>query len=204
MPTPEVKLHPRPKECFGVPLLGRSHEVEQESEAQQYQTNSNAFLCPSSFTSQIMDFESRHGLDAMRRSSSETLRPWPVHELKFCFSWLVWKRRQRHLRHAGAGTRTTRLHLQDSLHSIWPKGRTSMADYWTYTGEFVADAGSHDRRKCPFCHSTKLHRSHTRGYEALLTYFGVRAYRCDECDRRFYGRTTNSPFGGGKPREKTA
>jgi hypothetical protein len=108
-------------------------------------------------------------------------------ELKFCFNWLVWKRRQRQLRQAGAGTRTTRLHLQDSLHSIWAKGRTSIADCRTYTGEFVADPGSCDRRKCPCCHSTELHRSHARGYEALLPYFGVRAYRCNECDRSATG-----------------
>jgi hypothetical protein len=44
------------------------------------------------------------------------------------------------------------------------------------------------KRTCPNCKSQDIIRSHRRGFieEYLLPSFRVRAYRCIECDTRFY------------------
>jgi transcriptional regulator NrdR family protein len=44
-------------------------------------------------------------------------------------------------------------------------------------------------RKCPACRSEHVHRSHMRGFweHGVLRAVGVRAYRCESCDNRYYG-----------------
>ena len=45
-------------------------------------------------------------------------------------------------------------------------------------------------RVCPKCGSSYIRRSHKRGLlEKILATTGVRPYRCDACDKRFFGRT---------------
>jgi hypothetical protein len=42
-------------------------------------------------------------------------------------------------------------------------------------------------RKCPACKSGRVRRSQMRGlFERLLKALGVKAYRCEQCDVRFY------------------
>jgi hypothetical protein len=43
-------------------------------------------------------------------------------------------------------------------------------------------------RQCPACKSAKVRRSQMRGLleRGLLKPLGVKAYRCPQCDRRFY------------------
>jgi len=47
-------------------------------------------------------------------------------------------------------------------------------------------------RKCPGCKSEHVRRSRMRGFweHGVLRAVGVRAYRCEGCDKRYYG------FGG--------
>jgi hypothetical protein len=43
-------------------------------------------------------------------------------------------------------------------------------------------------RRCPACNSTRVRRSQMRGLleRGLLKPLGVKAYRCEDCDARFY------------------
>jgi hypothetical protein len=43
-------------------------------------------------------------------------------------------------------------------------------------------------KMCPTCRSGKLHRSQMRGFmeRGVLRNLGIRAFRCEECDERFY------------------
>jgi len=50
-------------------------------------------------------------------------------------------------------------------------------------------------RFCPHCHSTNVRPSHRKNFleRAVLPFVRLRPYRCEECDKRFFGgRTTNS------------
>jgi hypothetical protein len=44
-------------------------------------------------------------------------------------------------------------------------------------------------RKCPGCRSAQVRRSQMRGFweHGVLRTVGVRAYRCESCDKRYYG-----------------
>jgi transcriptional regulator NrdR family protein len=44
-------------------------------------------------------------------------------------------------------------------------------------------------RKCPGCMSAHVRRSQMRGFleHGVLRTVGVRAYRCESCDKRYYG-----------------
>jgi transcriptional regulator NrdR family protein len=44
-------------------------------------------------------------------------------------------------------------------------------------------------RKCPECRSKHVRRSQMRGFweYGVLRAIGVRAYRCESCDKRYYG-----------------
>jgi len=44
-------------------------------------------------------------------------------------------------------------------------------------------------RKCPGCRSKHVRRSQMRGFweHGVLRAVGVRAYRCESCDKRYYG-----------------
>lgn len=42
--------------------------------------------------------------------------------------------------------------------------------------------------RCPQCHDEDVRRSRSRWYDFPLRVFGVKAYRCLLCDKRFYGR----------------
>ena len=46
------------------------------------------------------------------------------------------------------------------------------------------------KRACPYCSSSEVFRSHSRGpmERYLLHAVGLRAFRCVNCDARFYGR----------------
>jgi hypothetical protein len=46
----------------------------------------------------------------------------------------------------------------------------------------------HKERKCPECKSKMVRRSHMRGLleRGLLKPLGVKAFRCEKCDARFY------------------
>jgi DNA-directed RNA polymerase subunit RPC12/RpoP len=61
-----------------------------------------------------------------------------------------------------------------------------------------------DRRRCPYCHSTELRRSRARGFERLLRFAHLRPYRCDACDRRFYGRAVESASANEKSTKQAA
>jgi transposase-like protein len=41
--------------------------------------------------------------------------------------------------------------------------------------------------KCPHCNSRYVHRSRLRVYDLVLLLLFLRPYRCEDCDRRFYG-----------------
>lgn len=45
---------------------------------------------------------------------------------------------------------------------------------------------------CPHCHSKAIRRSMRRGMieSAILRLIPVRPFRCKDCDRRFYSRTS--------------
>jgi len=45
-----------------------------------------------------------------------------------------------------------------------------------------------EKRKCPECGSREVRRSHMRGFweRVVLRAFGVKAYRCEGCDKRYY------------------
>jgi hypothetical protein len=47
-----------------------------------------------------------------------------------------------------------------------------------------------EQGKCPSCGSEEVRRSQMRGFveQAILRPFGVRAYRCEGCDARYYGK----------------
>jgi hypothetical protein len=44
------------------------------------------------------------------------------------------------------------------------------------------------KKVCPACHSNALRRSQMRGLleRGILKPFGLRAYRCEGCDKRFF------------------
>jgi hypothetical protein len=44
-------------------------------------------------------------------------------------------------------------------------------------------------RRCPKCHSTNLRPSHEKNFleRAILPYLHLRPYRCEDCDKRFFG-----------------
>jgi len=46
------------------------------------------------------------------------------------------------------------------------------------------------KRPCPYCRGSEVFRSHSRGTmeRYLLRAVGVRAFRCVNCNARFYGR----------------
>ena len=46
------------------------------------------------------------------------------------------------------------------------------------------------KRPCPYCGGSEVFRSHSRGTmeRYLLRAVGVRAFRCVNCNARFYGR----------------
>lgn len=50
-------------------------------------------------------------------------------------------------------------------------------------------------RLCPYCHTTNVRPSHKKNYleQAVLPLFRVRPYRCEDCDKRFFGRYSNKP-----------
>jgi len=45
-----------------------------------------------------------------------------------------------------------------------------------------------EKRYCPECRSQQVRRSHLRGFweRGVLKMIGVRAYRCESCDKRYY------------------
>jgi len=45
-----------------------------------------------------------------------------------------------------------------------------------------------EKRYCPECRSQKVRRSQMRGFweRGVLKMIGVRAYRCEGCDKRYY------------------
>ena len=49
---------------------------------------------------------------------------------------------------------------------------------------------SNRRHRCPMCGSRDVRRSQMRGLweRGLLKTAGVKAYRCERCDVRYYGR----------------
>jgi ribosomal protein L37AE/L43A len=49
--------------------------------------------------------------------------------------------------------------------------------------------GSNQQHRCPMCGSRDVRRSQMRGLweRALLKTVGVKAYRCECCDARYYG-----------------
>jgi DNA-directed RNA polymerase subunit RPC12/RpoP len=51
------------------------------------------------------------------------------------------------------------------------------------------------RRRCPYCRSVEISRSHRRGpiEKYLLRAIDVRVYRCDDCNSRFYGFAHSDP-----------
>jgi hypothetical protein len=55
------------------------------------------------------------------------------------------------------------------------------------------------KKFCPECHSNALRRSQMRGVveRSILKPFGWRAYRCEDCDHRFFRHG-----GGGEPRRR--
>jgi len=57
---------------------------------------------------------------------------------------------------------------------------------------------SNKRHRCPTCGSRDVRRSQMKGLweRGLLKTVGVKAYRCEHCDVRYYGR------GGTETREK--
>ena len=50
---------------------------------------------------------------------------------------------------------------------------------------------SNKRHRCPMCGSGDVRRSHMKGLweRGLLKAVGVKAYRCESCDARYYGRS---------------
>jgi ribosomal protein L37AE/L43A len=50
-------------------------------------------------------------------------------------------------------------------------------------------AANTKRYRCPKCGSGEVRRSHMRGVlgRGLLKMMGVKAYRCESCDLRYYG-----------------
>ena len=44
------------------------------------------------------------------------------------------------------------------------------------------------KQSCPECGSKAVHRSQMRGFveRGVLKLIGVRAYRCESCDQRYY------------------
>jgi predicted RNA-binding Zn-ribbon protein involved in translation (DUF1610 family) len=53
----------------------------------------------------------------------------------------------------------------------------------------VVKAAKLERRKCPKCGSEEVRRSQMKGLaeRGVLKMLGVRAYRCESCDWRYYG-----------------
>ena len=53
------------------------------------------------------------------------------------------------------------------------------------------------KRECPWCGRTDVRRSHRRGLidRGLSRLLRISPYRCEECDRRFYGREARSRVG---------
>jgi len=53
----------------------------------------------------------------------------------------------------------------------------------------VVKAAKLERRKCAKCGSEEVRRSQMRGLveRSVLKMVGVRAYRCETCDWRYYG-----------------
>jgi rubredoxin len=53
----------------------------------------------------------------------------------------------------------------------------------------VVKAAKLERRKCPKCGSEEVRRSQMKGLaeRSVLKMVGVRAYRCETCDWRYYG-----------------
>jgi len=49
-------------------------------------------------------------------------------------------------------------------------------------------AAKSERSKCPKCGSAEVRRSHMRGLveRGVLKLVGVKAYRCESCDWRYY------------------
>lgn len=52
------------------------------------------------------------------------------------------------------------------------------------------DAVKTSKRACPSCGCTDVHRSHRRGLidRGLNRLLRISPYRCEDCDKRFYGR----------------
>jgi predicted RNA-binding Zn-ribbon protein involved in translation (DUF1610 family) len=50
-------------------------------------------------------------------------------------------------------------------------------------------AANHKRQQCPKCGSKEVRRSQMRGIveRGVLKLVGVKAYRCESCDWRYYG-----------------
>jgi hypothetical protein len=51
-------------------------------------------------------------------------------------------------------------------------------------GSFVAQAAPD--MECSRCHSFDVGRAHRRGWEKLISFFGLFPYRCMTCNNRFY------------------
>jgi transposase-like protein len=58
------------------------------------------------------------------------------------------------------------------------------------------DAVKTPKRACPWCGCTDVHRSRRRGLidRGLNQLLRISPYRCEECDRRFYGREVLRPL----------
>jgi hypothetical protein len=54
-----------------------------------------------------------------------------------------------------------------------------------------------DSHSCPRCHGNALYRTHRRGFDWLLSAFGLRPVRCYTCDKRFYMRWSQISSGAG-------
>jgi len=53
------------------------------------------------------------------------------------------------------------------------------------------------KRACPWCGCTEIHKSRRRGLidRGFCRILRISPYRCEECDRRFYGREARSRVG---------
>jgi ribosomal protein L37AE/L43A len=67
------------------------------------------------------------------------------------------------------------------------------------------DKAQGEKRMCPVCKSRALHRSQMHGVleRRILRLVGVRAFRCDKCDHRFYGFPRKQPSADGKQDNET-
>jgi transposase-like protein len=58
---------------------------------------------------------------------------------------------------------------------------------WWLTAVAIAAARGRKIPKCPHCHSTRVRRSWPRLADYILFPASIRPYRCEPCQKRFYG-----------------